>query len=303
MVAETQDLLVLHSVVRHGNYAKAAEELGLSASGVSRVISRLEERLGVRLLQRTTRKLSLTEAGQAFHERTAQLLLVLEAAEQELRERSLDPRGHLRVGSPVGLGQLFLAPALNAFAAPFPDLTIELKLSDSGFGGVEDGMDLLIRTGALSDTSLSARRLCSERRFLVAAPAYLEKHGAPQAVAALAEHRCVLFTGFEQPGEWVLNGPGGPRTVRVSGPIATNNIEVLALTASQGVGIAMAAAMSASRYLRSGELCRVLPEYEFEPAQFFAYYSPAGVLSGTVRRLLEFLLEELRSSPLGLDAA
>jgi DNA-binding transcriptional LysR family regulator len=302
MVAETQDLLVLHSVVRHENYAKAAEELGLSASGVSRVISRLEERLGVRLLQRTTRKLSLTEAGQAFHERTAQLLQVLEAAEQELRERSPDPRGHLRVGAPVGLGQLLLAPALSRFAAPFPDLTIELKLSDSGPGWEADGMNLLIRTGPLGDTRLSACRLCSERRFLVAAPAYLEKHGAPQTVAALAEHRCLLFTGFEQPSEWVLNGPGGSHTVGVSGPIATNNIEVLALTASQGLGIAMAAAMAASRYLRSGELCRVLPEYEFEPAQILAYYAPAGALSGTVRKLLEFLQEELRSSTLGLDA-
>jgi len=303
MVAETQDLRVLDSVVRHGNYAKAAEELGLTASGVSRVISRLEERLGVRLLQRTTRKLSLTDAGQAFHERTAQLLQVLEAAEREVRERSLDPRGHLRVGSPVGLGQHFLAPALSRFAAPFPDLTIELKLSESGPAREAEGMNLLIRTGPLSDTRLAARRLCSERRFLVAAPAYLEKHGAPRTVAALAEHRCVLFTGFEQRSEWVLNGPCGPHAVRVSGPIATNNIEVLALTASQGLGIAMAAAMSASRYLRSGELCRVLPEYEFEPAQIFAYYSPAGALSGTVCRLLEFLLEELRSSPLDLDAA
>jgi DNA-binding transcriptional LysR family regulator len=196
-----------------------------------------------------------------------------------------------------------LAPALSRFAAPFPDLTIELKLSDSDPGREADGMNLSIRTGALSDMRLSASRLCSERRFLVAAPAYVEQHGAPQTVAALGEHRCLLFTGFEQPNEWVLNGPGGSHTVRVSGPIATNNTEVLALTASQGLGIAMAAAISASRYLRSGELCRVLPEYEFEPAQIFAYYSPAGALSGTVRRLLEFLREELRSSPLGLDAA
>jgi DNA-binding transcriptional LysR family regulator len=245
----------------------------------------------------------LTEAGQAFHERTAQFLEGLEAAEHELRERSLAPRGHLRVGAPVGLGQLFLAPALSRFAAPFPDLTIELKLSDGGLGLEADGMNLLIRTGALSDTRLSAFRLCSDRRFLVAAPAYLQKHGAPQTVAALAEHRCVVFTGFEPPSEWLLNGPGGPHAVRVAGPIATNNIEVLALTASQGLGIAMAAAMSASPYLRSGELCRVLPEYEFEPAQIFAYYAPVGALSATVRRLLDFLLEELRSSPLGLDAA
>lgn len=303
MVAETQDLLVLHCVVRHGNYAKAAEELALSASGVSRVISRLEERLGVRLLQRTTRKLSLTEAGQAFHKRTAQFLEGLEAAELELRESAISPRGHLRVGAPVGLGQLFLAPALSRFAAPFRDLTIELKLSDGGLGLEADGMDLLIRIGELNDARLRARRLCTDRRFLVAAPAYLERHGTPQSVAALAEHRCVLFTGFEQPSEWLLNGPEGPLNVRVAGSVATNNIEVLALAASQGLGIAMAAAMSASPYLRAGDLCRVLPEYEFEPAEIFAYCAPSGALSGTVRMLLDFLLVELSRCPLGLETS
>jgi DNA-binding transcriptional LysR family regulator len=300
MLVETQDLLVLHCVVRHGNYAKAADELAISASGVSRVISRLEERLGVRLLQRTTRKLSLTEAGQAFHERTAQFLEGLTAAELELRESAITPRGHLRVGAPVGLGQLFLAPALSRFAAPFRELTIELKLSDGGFGLESDGMDLLVRVGALSDTRLIARRLCTDRRFLVAAPSYLEAHGVPQQVQALAEHRCVLFTGFAEPSEWVLNGPEGTTTVRVVGRIASNNIEVLTLTASLGLGIAMAAGISASPYLSSGELQRVLPAYEFQPAEIYAYYPFAGASSATVRMLLDFLVEALKCSPLGL---
>lgn len=303
MLAETQDLLVLHSVVRHGSYAKAAEELGLTASGVSRVITRLEERLGVRLLQRTTRKLSLTEAGQTFHERTAQFLKGLEAAEQELREHSLAPRGHLRVGAPVAFGQLFLGPALSRFAAPYRELTIELKVSDGDLGLDADGLSLLIQTGALSDTHLSASRLCSDRRFLVAAPEYLATHGAPETVAELAGHSCIVFTGFERSRHWVLTGPDGPQSVHVSGPVATNNIEVLALTASQGLGIAMAAEMSASPYLRSGELCRVLSDYEFEPAEIFAYYSPVGALASTVRGLLDFLVKELRGSALGLDVA
>ena len=202
----------------------------------------------------------------------------------------------------MALGQRFLGPALSRFAAPYPELTIELKLSDGGLAP-EDSLNLLIQTGALSDTQLSARRLCSDRRFLVAAPEYLAAHGAPETVAELAGHRCIVFTGFEQPRHWVLTGPDGPHNVRVSGSIATNNIEVLALTASQGLGIAMAAAMSASPYLRSGELCRVLPDYEFEPAEIFAYHSPVGALSSTVRGLLDFLVEELRSSTLGLDVA
>jgi DNA-binding transcriptional LysR family regulator len=203
----------------------------------------------------------------------------------------------------VGLGQLFLGRALSRFAAPYRELTVELKLSDGGLSLEADGLNLLIQSGALEDTQLSACRLCSDRRFLVAAPAYLEKHGAPETVAELARHRCVVFTGFEQPSHWVLTGPDGPHVVRVSGPIATNNVEVLALTASQGLGIAMAAATSANPYLQSRQLCRVLPDYEFEPAQLFAYYSPVGALSSTVRRLLDFLLEELKSSALGLEVA
>lgn len=303
MLAETQDLLVLHCVVKHGNYSKAADELGLSASGVSRLISRLEERLGVRLLQRTTRKLSLTEAGQTFHERTAQFLDELSAAEVELRASATAPRGHLRVGAPVGLGQVLLAPALSRFAAPFPELTVELKLSDSGLGLDGEGMDLLIRTGALDDTRLIARPLCTDRRFLIAAPAYLEKHGTPRTVQELAQHRCLVFTGFPQPSEWVLNGPAGGESVRVAGSIATNNIEVLTLTAKQGLGIAPGAAMSASPWLRSGELVRVLPEYEFLPAEMFAYYPSSGALAATVRRLLDFLLAELNHRPLDARTA
>lgn len=299
MLAETQDLLVLDRVVRSGSYAKAAEELGLSASGVSRVISRLEERLGVRLLQRSTRKLALTEVGRAFHARTSQFLEDLSAVEQELLGATSAPRGHLRVGGPVGLGQRFLAPALSGFAASYPELSVELKLSDGGRSLEAEGMDLLIRFGALGDTRLVGRRLCEDRRFLVAAPSYLEQQGVPSSVEALAEHRCLVFTGFSAPETWTLNGPQGPRTVRVRGPIATNNVDVLCLAARQGLGIAMATTMSASEALRASDLTRVLPEYEFSPAEVYAYHAPSGALAPTVRSLLEFLQRELDNGELG----
>lgn len=300
MLAETQDLLVLHCVVKHANYAKAADDLGLSASGVSRAISRLEERLGVRLVQRTTRKLSLTEAGRAFHARAAQFLEGLTAAEQELQGNTIAPRGHLRVGGPVGLGQLFLAPSLSRFAASCPGVTIELKLSDGARCLEAEGMDLLIRFGALEDTPLVARRLWEDRRLLVAAPAYLARYGAPETVEALAQHRCLVFTGFPRQNEWILNGPLGQHRVEIAGPIATNNAEVLLLTAKQGFGIAMASTMSARRALRVGDLQRVLPEYEFAPAEVYAYYPAAGARAATVRSLLDFLLVELRHADLGV---
>jgi len=300
MLVETQELLVLNSVVKHASYAKAAEDLGLSASGVSRAISRLEERLGVRLVQRTTRKLSLTEAGRAFHARTSRFLEGLSAAEQELRGDTVAPRGYLRVGGPVGLGQLFLAPALSKFAASCPDVTIELKLSDGSRDLEAEGMDLLIRFGELDDAGLEARRLCTDRRLLVAAPAYLQKHGSPETVEALADHRCVVFTGFSRPNEWVLDGPSGQRRVQIQGPITTNNVEVLLLTARQGLGIAMASTISAKQALSAGDLVRVLPGYEFAPGEVFAHYSPRGALVATVRSLVDFLLVELTHADLGV---
>jgi len=297
MVTETLELTVFHCVVKHSSYAKAAEELALSPSGVSRIVSRLEERLGARLVQRTTRKLSLTEAGAAFHSRTLQVLLDLADAEAEVQETSLRPRGNLRVSAPVVFGQQFIAPLLDGLLQAFPELTIELSLTDRFVDLIDEGMDLAIRLGSLPDSRLIARRLCNNHRVLVASASYLERRGVPSHPSELAEHDCVLFTSLARPREWKLLGPEGPVTVSVSGRVASNNAEVAAYSAKRGHGITVGATVIVGAALRSGELVRVLSDWEFENAGIFAVYPSARQLSTKVRATVDFLAQHLKDPP------
>src|SRR6478735_6279469 len=257
MPTETQELLVFNGVVKHASFAKAADELNLSPSGVSRVVTRLEERLGARLVQRTTRKLSLTEAGTSFHLRTSQILADLAEAEAEVQK---------------------------VLANRFVDL-------------IEEGMDLAIRIGSLADSRLVARRLCTNRRVLVAAPSYLKRHGKPKTVEDLARHQCVLFTGFSRPGEWKLIGPEGPVGVSVAGRGVTNNVVTLTSAAQQGLGITVGATLAVGPSLLAGDLVRVLPEYEFEPSAVFAVYPSARQLSTKTRAAVDFLAAKLTDPP------
>ena len=297
MVTETLELTVFHCVVKHSSYAKAAEELALSPSGVSRIVSRLEERLGARLVQRTTRKLALTEAGAAFHARTAQILVDLADAEAEVQETALRPRGNLRVSAPVVFGQLFVAPLLDELLQLYPELSIELSLSDRFVDLIDEGMDLAIRIGSLSDSRLIARRLCTNHRVLVASQAYLDRRGVPSHPSELADHECVLFTSFARPREWKLHGPEGPVTVSVSGRMASNNADVVATAAKRGLGITVGATLVVGPSLKAGELVRVLSDWVFENTSVFALYPSGRQLSTKVRATVDFLAEHLKDPP------
>jgi len=298
MVTETRELTVFHCVIRHGSYAKAAEELGLTPSGVSRLVSRLEARLGARLVNRTTRKLSLTEAGATFHTRTAQVLVDLADAEAEVQEVTLKPRGRLRMTAPVVFGQMYVAPLLPQLFARYPDLTLELSLADRFVDLIDEGMDLALRIGALGDSRLIARRLCTNRRMLVASESYLKKRGWPKSLADIASnHDCILFTGLPRPREWNLRGPEGAVSISVSGRLASNNIDAIVGAAKNGLGIALGSTMAVDGALLAGELVRVLPEYEFEPTALFAVYPSARQLSSKVRAAVDFFSESLRDPP------
>jgi len=298
MPVETQELMVFHSVVKHSNYAKAAEELGLSPSGVSRIVSRLEERLGARLIQRTTRKLKLTEVGEAFHARTAQVLSDLRDAESEVQQTMLKPRGTIRISTSVVFGQLYLGALLGELTERYPELVIELFLTDRFVDLVDEGIDLGIRFGTLPDSRLIARRLCTNHRVLVAAPSYLERRGTPRTPADLASHECLLFTSFARPLEWRLIGPEGLVTQSITGRVSSNNISALATAAQSGMGIAVTATMVVGAQLASGQLVRVLPDYEFEPSAIFAVYPSARQLSTKVRAVVDFLVERFPDPPL-----
>lgn len=297
MLTETQELLVFQAVARHASYARAADELGLSPSGVSRIVSRIEERLGARLLNRTTRKLSLTEAGAAFNARTTQVLADLADAEAEVQNAVARPRGTLKVTASLAFGHLYLAPLLPDLLDTFPELSFEMSLTNRFVDLIEEGIDLAIRIGSLADSRLVARRLCTNRRVLVAAPSYLKRHGKPKIVEDLSRHQCVLFTGFSRPSEWKLIGPDGPVTVQVSGRVATNNVETLTTVARQGHGITVGATLSVGPALLSGELVRVLSDYEFEQTAVFAVYPSARQLSTKTRAAVDFLAARLADPP------
>ena len=297
MVTETLELTVFHCVVKHSSYAKAADELSLSPSGVSRIVSRLEERLGARLVQRTTRKLSLTEAGAAFHARTLQILQDLAEAEAEVQETALRPRGNLRLSAPVVFGQQFISPLIDELLHAFPELSVELSLTDRFVDLIDEGMDLAIRLGSLPDSRLIARRLCTNHRVLIASASYLERRGVPSHPSELAEHDCVLFTSFARPREWKLVGPDGPVTASVSGRLASNNAGVVASAAMRGLCITVGATVIVAPALRSGELVRVLNDWEFESTAIFAVYPSARQLSTKVRATVDFLAKHLKDPP------
>jgi DNA-binding transcriptional LysR family regulator len=296
MTTETQELEVLHCVVKHLSCAKAAKELGLTASGVSRIITRLEDRLGVKLVHRTTRSIRLTEVGEAFHARTQQVLTDLGEAEDEARNTRLRPRGTLRVSAPVVFGQHYLVPLLDVLLERYPEMSIDLSLVDRFVDLIHEGVDLAIRIGALSDSRLIARRLCTNQRVLVASPKYIAEHGAPERPRDLAQHDCLQFTGFER-RHWRLFGPEGACQVPISGRVVSNNAEVLAASAKKGIGITFGATLAVGSALHTGELVRVLADWVFEPTAIFVVYPSALKQSPKVRAAVEFLAEQLPEPP------
>jgi DNA-binding transcriptional LysR family regulator len=207
------------------------------------------------------------------------------------------PKGTLKVTASLAFGHLYLAPLLPELLDTFPELSIEMSLTNRFVDLIEEGLDLAIRIGSLADSRLVARRLCTNRRVLVAAPGYLKRNGKPKAIEELERHQCVRFTGFARPSEWKLIGPDGPVTVSVSGRVTTNNVETLTTVARQGHGITVGATMSVGPALLSGELVRVLPDYEFEQSAIFAVYPSARQLSTKTRAAVDFLAARLADPP------
>ena len=297
MPLDTNALVVFVSVVKHGNFARAATDNAMTASGVSRVISRLEERLGVRLLQRSTRRLSLTATGAVFYERAQQILNDLDDAEREASADGLQPKGMLRLNAPVVFGRQHIAPLIPALRAAYPALSIELTLTDSYVDLIDEGIDMAIRIGALNDSRLIARRLCANRRLLVASPDYLTRQGAPLCATDLEQHECLIFTALERSHQWHLVGPEGPVTVSPRGSLRCNNGEALTEAAKRGAGVALGATFSIANALLSGELVRVLPEYEFESTSIYAIYPSTRQLSQKVRATVDFLAAAFAGPP------
>lgn len=283
------DLEVFVRVIAAGSMSTAARDLGLSPAVVSKRIKRLEDKLGTRLLQRTTRQISLTEAGLGFHERVLTVLGGLEEAEAFASGRSSEVNGTLKISASTSFGRMHVAPHLKPFMEAHPDLAIHLVLSDEFTDIVGGGFDLAIRIAELNDSSLVARRLAPVRRVLCAAPSYLAAHGTPETLDDLKKHRCLPAHNHDS---WRLEGPSGPVALRPEGMLITNSSEVLREAVIAGLGIALRSTWDVGAELKSGKLVQVLPQYESSRnVALSAVYPSRQFLPAKVRLFIDYLAE------------
>lgn len=283
------DLEIFARVVSAGSLSAAGRELGLSPAVVSKRLRKLEDRLGTRLLQRTTRQIALTEAGQGFYERVLAIIAGIEDAEAFVTRRSTQPRGTLKISAPTSFGRMHVAPHLGAFMRENADLTINLILSDEFVDIVGEGFDLAIRIAELSDSSLVARRLAPVQRFLVASPAYLAARAEPKVIRDLDDHVCLPAHNNEP---WRLEGPEGAVVYRAEGPLQTNSSEVLREAAMSGMGIALRSTWDIGPELAAGRLVRVLPQYQASrKVAIHAVYPSRRFLPAKVRLFIDYLAE------------
>ena len=283
---------VFAQVVESGNFAKAAERLGLSTSATSRHVAELEAHLQTRLLNRTTRRVSLTESGRAFYERSVQLLADLDEAEQEASRAAVVPRGTIRLTTSVNFGVRHLAPAIAEFLAQNAEVRFDVSLSDRIVDLVEEGFDLAVRIGPPGSENLVARKLGETRLVPCASPAYLAAHGAPQVPEDLERHNCFTYEYVTPRNVWRFRDASGQeRAVRVSGTLHSNNGDVLAEVAARGGGIVVEPAFIVGPDVRAGRLVPLLQEFTPAPLPIYAVYPTRKHLSAKVRRFVEFLVE------------
>ena len=281
-------------VVELGSFARAAERLGISTSACSRLLADLEAHLDARLLNRTTRSLSLTEAGQAFHERCVQVLADLEEAESAAHAERMRPRGTLRITCPVNFGLRYVAPLLVPFQRAHPAVRLDVSLSDRMVDIVEEGLDLAIRIGESSATSVIARKLGETRAVACAAPAYLRERGEPTTPAQLADHNCMLYEYLAPRDEWPFTGPDGREyRARVHGTLMTNNGDMLAAAAADGLGICCEPDFIVADLVAAGRLVPILTDYRAFATSINAVYPSRRHLSAKVRAFVDHLAAAL----------
>jgi len=286
------------AVMEAGSFARAAERLRTSPGQASKLVSRLEAELGVRLLNRTTRALAATEAGQAYFERMRVLLADFDAVEDAVRNVSGTPRGRLRITAPISFGTSQLAPVLVDFARQFPQIELDVSFSDRVVSLVDEGFDVAIRIGSPADSSLIARNLCEARILVCASQAYLQRHKLPRVPADLASHSCIIDTNFREPGIWAFREQDGDETVvEISGRLHFSNADVALRAAEAGLGIARAPSFIAGPRFRDGRLVPLLREFEPKPLAIYALYPPGRHLAIKVRVFVDFLIAHYRNGP------
>jgi DNA-binding transcriptional LysR family regulator len=291
-------MAVFAQVVQRGGFSPAARALGVSKATISKQIARLEERLGARLLNRTTRKLSLTDAGRGYFDACNRILQEVEDAERAVAQLQLQPRGNLRLSCPVSFGQRFLAAAVADFMAEHEGVSVEMVLADRFVDIVEERFDLAIRIAALPDSSLIARKLGPMRRYLCASPGYFARRLPPSHPNELSQHNCLLYSYEATGNKWRFRGPGGSLTTEVSGSLRANNGDVLRQAALQGVGVAYLPGFIVGPDIRCGNLEAVLTEWTESDAAIYAVYPHRRHVAAKVRAFVSFMGERFAKQDL-----
>jgi DNA-binding transcriptional LysR family regulator len=289
---------VFTTVIEAGGFTAAAERLGLSRAATSKHVQQLEQRLGARLLERTTRRVSVTDAGRRFYEQCRRILAELDEAERSAGELHNEPRGELRVIAPGNFGLTDIGNAISDLIAEYPRLRINLSMNDHVIDPIQAGYDIAISVGMPrgTSTSLIVRKLNTARRVLCAAPAYLKQRGIPQKPEDLSEHHCLSYSYVDVPDEWHLIGADGERVVKVSGPIVTSHRHILRTAALRGLGIAYGPLDFFRDDLDAGALKQVLPKYALPEATIYAVYPAGQQHSAKVKVFNDFMARHFAAS-------
>lgn len=292
-----QAMKTFTAVVEAGSFVGAMETTQLSKPAVSRQVAELEAHLGTRLLQRTTRRLSLTSEGQTYYQRCKEVLLAVQEAEAEVGSSTGEAMGRLRIGAPQTFGALHLAALWGRFAAANPKVTLDIVLSDRLVDLVEEGYDLVVRIARLSDSNLVSRKLAETRMVLCASPPYLAQHGTPTHPSELAQHDVISYTYWSTGDVWSFEGPKGEITVRTRSRINANNGDTCRAAALAHQGVILQPDFLVSRDLREGSLVELMPAYRAAELGIFAVYPTRKQLPLKVRRLVDFLVEAFQAPP------
>lgn len=291
-MGQSQELQLLVELVRAGSLSAVARELGVTTAAVSKRLAQLEARLGVRLLNRNTRRLSPTAEGDLYLEHARRILHDMDQLDQVIASRQTQPRGLLKVNAPLGFGRSYISPAIGLFSKRFPDVDVQLQLTDTPGDFVRDAFDVAIRFGDIPDTRLIARRIAPNRRFICASPEYLKKYGRPSTPKDLGRHQCiVLRQNDETYGLWRFSKGAYSETIKVRGSLSSNDGEVTLTWGLAGLGILQRAEWDLARHLRAGDLELLLQDYALPAADIHAVFPERHHLSAKVRVFIDFLVD------------
>ncbi|WP_241052503.1 LysR family transcriptional regulator [Achromobacter xylosoxidans] len=295
---DLNDIALFVQVVKAGSFAEAARRVGMPANTASRRIQQLEQQLGVRLLHRSTRKLALTDAGEALYARSVDQIDALSEATVELAEGSETPIGKVRVAAPVDFFNWFPLEWVQGFLQAHPRIRLEFVLSDARADLVAGGIDVAIRAGTVTGPTLIARRVGCDRALLVASPAYLAARGAPTALADLAAHDCITIPSSSGRTVWRMTGPDGPAEVEVRPRFSANSALAQIKACVAGIGIALLTGVMARQYLRDGQLVQLLPDHRIDGLELFVVYQSRRQLPRAVSAFIDFASTRLAQAQL-----